>query len=162
MIALPPDVKLEVNGNLVTVSGPLGRVEKKLLSRDVAIEVTPQGVAVRAPRHIVNTLESCIANMVKGVREGYTIKLQMLYAHFPFSVEVKGRQAIIKNFLGEKQPRVAAIAGSTKVEVKPPFVILSGVSKEDVSQTAANLRAALRIRNRDPRVFQDGLYPVEE
>ncbi|MEM3030712.1 MAG: 50S ribosomal protein L6 [Candidatus Micrarchaeia archaeon] len=161
-MALPPDVKLEVKGSLVAVFGPLGRLEKRLAARGAAIELTPRGVEVRASLDVANTLESHIRNMVRGVREGYTLKLQMVYSHFPLSVEVKGGQVFIKNFLGEKQPRVAAIVGSTKVEVKPPLVILSGVSKEDVGQTAANIRAALRIRQRDSRVFQDGLYPVEE
>ena len=77
-------------------------------------------------------------------------------------MEVKGKEMLIKNFLGEKQPRKAKIPGQTKVEVKGQEVTVTGLSKEDVGQTIANIRSATRIRNRDSRVFQDGFYIVEQ
>ncbi|HOV66806.1 MAG TPA: 50S ribosomal protein L6, partial [Methanoregulaceae archaeon] len=40
-------------------------------------------------------------------------------------------------------------------------VTLSGIDKEKVGNSAANIEHATRIRNRDPRVFQDGIYIVE-
>jgi large subunit ribosomal protein L6 len=68
---------------------------------------------------------------------------------------------MIKNFLGEKQPRKAKIVGQTKVEAKGQEMTVSGLSKEEVGQTIANLKSATRIRNRDSRVFQDGFYIIE-
>jgi large subunit ribosomal protein L6 len=42
--------------------------------------------------------------------------------------------------------------------VKGQNVRVYGTSLDDVSQTAANIRLACKIRNKDSRVFQDGLY----
>ncbi|MBI4399385.1 50S ribosomal protein L6, partial [Candidatus Micrarchaeota archaeon] len=82
--------------------------------------------------------------------------------HFPISIEIKDKKLVIKNFLGEKQPRSAKIVGTTKIEVKGQEVTISGTSKDDVGQTVANLVNATRISDRDSRVFQDGLYIIEE
>jgi large subunit ribosomal protein L6 len=40
-------------------------------------------------------------------------------------------------------------------------VVLTGIDKEKVGNTAANIEHATRIRKRDPRVFQDGIYITE-
>ncbi|MCL5430421.1 MAG: 50S ribosomal protein L6, partial [Candidatus Marsarchaeota archaeon] len=78
------------------------------------------------------------------------------------TVEAKGNTVQIKNLIGERAPRMAVIRGSTKVEVKGQLVRIYGVNMEDVTQTEANLRKACRIRKKDVRVFQDGLYtPLE-
>ena len=39
-------------------------------------------------------------------------------------------------------------------------VVVTGINKESVGQTAANIEQATRIKARDPRVFQDGIYVV--
>ena len=111
---------------------------------------------------LANTVKAHVRNMAEGVVNGYTRKLKILYSHFPISVELKGWEMLIKNFLGEEQPRKSRIIGQTKVEVKGQEVMVTGISKEDVGQTIANIRSATRIRNRDSRVFQDGFYIVEQ
>ena len=45
-----------------------------------------------------------------------------------------------------------------KVKVKGDDVILEGPDKESLGQTAANLKRCCKIRKKDPRVFQDGVY----
>jgi large subunit ribosomal protein L6 len=50
--------------------------------------------------------------------------------------------------------------GSAQVKVQGDEVIITGVNKEDVGQTMANLEQATKIKGRDPRVFQDGIYLV--
>ena len=100
--------------------------------------------------------------MANGVVGGYSAKLKMLYSHFPISVEIKGKEILIKNFLGEKQPRRAKIMGQTKVESKGQEMSITGISKEEVGQTIANIKSATRIRKRDSRVFQDGFYVIEQ
>jgi large subunit ribosomal protein L6 len=51
--------------------------------------------------------------------------------------------------------------GETKVAVKGDDVIVQGLSIEDVSQTAANIQRATKIKVKDPRVFLDGIYVYE-
>jgi len=78
------------------------------------------------------------------------------------SVKVDGNQVVIENFLGERYPRRAKILESVNVEIKGQDVIVKGFDKEKVSQTAANIEQATRIKGLDPRVFQDGIYITEK
>lgn len=158
---IPEGAKATVDGQKVTVSGPKGTVSRSFSHPDAKIEAKGDELAVSGPKEIANTIEAHIANMARGVVSGYSKKLKILYSHFPISLEVKGSVMVIKNFLGEKQPRKAKISGQAKVEVKGQEIMVSGTSKEDVGQTVANIKSATRIRKRDSRVFQDGFYVVE-
>ncbi|MCS7116466.1 MAG: 50S ribosomal protein L6, partial [Nitrososphaerales archaeon] len=107
---------------------------------------------------IINTTYSHIKNMIRGVTKGYTYRLKIVYAHFPVSVKVKGKEVYIENFYGERAPRVAKIVGDCQVSIEGEDVVVRGVSKEDVGQTAANIELATRVKRKDPRVFLDGIY----
>jgi large subunit ribosomal protein L6 len=162
MAKIPEGVNVTVEGHTVTVRGPNGEVQRSF-SKRASIAVEGAEVTVSAKdKGLAGTVESLLSSMMKGVTEGYKKNLKVLYAHFPVSMEVKGKDILIKNFLGEKQPRKTKIQGNSKVEVKGQNVTVSGPSKEDVSQTAASLKAILKIRDKDGRVFQDGIYEVEE
>jgi large subunit ribosomal protein L6 len=141
---IPQGINVRVEGHIVTVKGP-------------------QGEEVKAgDRALRGTLESVLKGMVHGASSGYSHNLKLLYAHFPITIEVKGKDISVKNFLGEKQPRMTVLVGSTKVTSKGQSVTVSGPDKEAVGQTIANLRSAMRIKDKDGRVFQDGIYEVEE
>ncbi|HEX7031924.1 MAG TPA: 50S ribosomal protein L6, partial [Nitrososphaera sp.] len=108
---------------------------------------------------VTNTARSIIESMIKGVEKGYTYKLKIIFAHFPISVKVKGKEVTVENFFGERAPRISKIVGdATKVSVVGEDVIVQGPSLEDVSQTAANIELSTKIKNKDQRVFLDGLY----
>ena len=112
----------------------------------------------------IGTIASHIKNMIKGVTEGFRKEMIIVFAHFPIKVEVdeEKRVVVISNFLGERKPRFAKIVGNTKVRVEGDRIYIEGISKEDVGQTAANIRQATKIKRKDPRVFMDGIYVLEE
>jgi large subunit ribosomal protein L6 len=87
--------------------------------------------------------------------------MKVVYSHFPIQLKVQGDRLEINNFLGEKQPRSAKILEGVTVNLGNDEVILTGIDKERVGNTAANIEHATRIRKRDPRVFQDGIYITE-
>jgi large subunit ribosomal protein L6 len=108
---------------------------------------------------VTNTARSLISGMVKGVEKGYTYKLKIIFAHFPISVKVKGKELRAENFFGERSPRISQIIGdATKVSVVGEDVVVQGPSLEDVSQTAANIELSTKTKGKDQRVFLDGLY----
>ncbi len=154
---IPDGVTVSVDGSNVTVKGPKGELYKEL-SKMAKITVDGSSVQVEADKALKGTLEAVITNMINGVTEGHSKKLKVLYAHFPVSIEIKGKDILIKNFLGEREPRRTKVAGSTKVDVKGQNITVSGPDKEAVGQTAANLIEATKIRNKDVRIFQDGIY----
>ena len=74
-----------------------------------------------------------------------------------------GISGSIDNFLGERSPRKAKIIGDdVKVSVKGEDVTITGINKEHVGQTMANIEQATKIKGRDPRIFQDGIYLVDK
>ncbi len=160
-VEIPQGITVAVSADGLTVkaNGPKGNVEKTFKAQGVKIKAEEGKVEVSAPTPALKgTLEAHVKNMVEGVRNGYVRKLKLIYAHFPFTLEVKGDKVNVKNLLGERQPRVFRLIGSTKVEAKGQEVTVSGPDKDGVGQTIANFRRALRIKKKDCRVFQDGAY----
>ena len=99
--------------------------------------------------------------MTEGLVYGYEYKMKIVYSHFPMSIIVEKGIVNIKNFLGEKFPRKAKIVGDTKVVAKGQEVIVSGIDKEDVGQTASNLEQKSKVKGKDIRRYQDGIYLIE-
>jgi len=167
-LIIPDNVKVEIQNKHVKVSGQKGENGKEFkFFFDVKIEKKDNKIVVTSSsdrkkiKALVGTIIAHIKNMIKGVTEGYTYKMKVVYSHFPVTVKVEGKGVQIHNFLGEKVPRSADIVGNTKVEVNGQDIILTGPSKEDVGQTCANIEQACRISKYDRRIFQDGVYKTE-
>lgn len=153
---------------MVTASGPKGSVSKQFNSRLVKISTQADEISVvaigkmnRGKTAVINSVQRHLLNMFAGVQNGFSKKLAIVYAHFPVAIEVKPGKVLIKNFLGEKSPRTAKIAAGVQVKADKQEITVSGADREAVGQTAANIIEAVRIRKRDVRVFQDGIYHAE-
>jgi large subunit ribosomal protein L6 len=96
--------------------------------------------------------------MIKGVTHGWTYQMKPVFNHFPIKMTMHGDEFHVENFLGERSPRVAKIIPGVKITIKGPDVTIEGVDLASVSQTAANIEGSTKIRNKDIRVFQDGVY----
>ncbi len=165
IVDVPEGVAIEVEKGddrvKVKVKGPKGEVERELKGKNIEVEVKGNNVDVSCEqKEMINTALSHIRNMIKGVTEGFERKMVVRYSHFPMNLEVKGNKLIIKNFLGERESREAKIVGNSKVSVKGQELVVSGPNIEEVSQTVANIRQATKIKKKDLRVFQDGIYPA--
>ena len=99
-----------------------------------------------------------IKNLFLGLQKKYEYKLEACNVHFPMTIKVDKGSLTINNFLGEKIPRVAKILPNVDVQVKGQYITVSSHDKESAGQTAANIEKATRVRNRDRRIFQDGIY----
>lgn len=166
-VEIPEGVDVKIDGRVVTVSGEKGTLTRDFSHAPLSIQREENLVRVRTdwPRKkeaaIVGCVSSHIENMMKGVTQGFTYKLKIVFSHFPISVKVQGKKALIENFTGERSPRVAKIVGDTKVSVKSDDVIVQGISLEDIGQTAANIQQATKVKIKDPRIFLDGIYVYE-
>jgi large subunit ribosomal protein L6 len=164
-VEAPASVTIKKEGNLIEVKGPLGTVKKDFTKLPATVTVQgniitikPYGTRKR-DLAITNTARSIVGGMIKGVEKGYTYKLKIIFAHFPISVKVKGKEVHVENFFGERSARVSRIIGeATKVSIAGEDVVIQGPSLEDVSQTAANIELSTRTKGKDQRVFLDGLY----
>ena len=167
-VQIPENVDGTLDDRIVTIKGEKGELIRDFSHAPIKISLDGKTVTVQAswPRKkeaaLVGTVSSHIKNMIKGVTTGFTYKLKIVYSHFPITVKVGGNQLTITNFTGERNPRNAQIMGTTKVILKGDDIIVQGINIEDVSQTAANIQNSTKIRNKDPRVFLDGIYVYEK
>ena len=103
--------------------------------------------------------------MAKGVTEGYTCKMQIITSHFPATLEIKGEEILIKNLYGQKYPLRTTKQGDVNIRLKGDEVILTGLDKHDVSNTAGKIQELCVLRGKrakDPTTFHDGVYVVEK
>lgn len=170
-IGVPEGVDVEFGKGRLRVRGRLGSASMDFRRIPVSIEVAGDGRTVRAraagPRKryyaILNTACSVIRNLVAGVQDGYTVKMKVVFAHFPITVRVDGRTILVENFQGERSARRARIVGrDTRVEPRGEDVVITGPVLTDVTQTAANLQQNTRVKKKDHRVFLDGIYVYEK
>lgn len=168
-ITIPNDVSIKIDGYTLVIKGNLGEIKEdfshispffNLQGNELTIRIIGKGKRAKA---LLRTIISLIKNMIIGVSKGYTYKLKVISSHFPVSVKVSGDTVLIENFLGEKFQRKAKIIGSyTKVIPKGEDIIITGINKYEIGQTAANIEKAVRIRKKDPRKFLDGIYVYEK
>jgi large subunit ribosomal protein L6 len=166
-IQIPEDVEVTVKGKEVVVKGVKGTLTRDFSQAPVSIEADGKTIRVWAEwpskkeSSLVGTVCSHIQNMITGVKKGFTYKLKIVFSHFPISVKVKDNMVLIENFTGERNPRKARIIGDAQVKVQSEDIIVQGVDIEHVSQTAANIEQATKVKKKDPRVFLDGIYVYE-
>ncbi|MFQ6085352.1 MAG: 50S ribosomal protein L6 [Candidatus Bathyarchaeia archaeon] len=167
-VDVPQGVSVKIEGKVVTASGPNGTITRDFSKMPVNIEGGRRAFRVWAefPKKreaaIVKAVCSHLRGMFRGVTEGFTYKLKIVHVYFPMTVRVEGGRVVIENFCGERKPRVAKIVGDVKVEVQKDDIIVRGTNVEDVGQTAANIEQATKVKQKDPRIFLDGIYVYEK
>ena len=163
-VEIPEKVTVSLKKNILEVSGPLGKTFKNFKKIPILLEVKDKTVLIKTKGSrkkeyaILNTAKSIINTLCEGVIDGYTIKMKVVYAHFPVTVKTKDKQVLIENFQGERAPRIARIHGHTKVVAKGDDVVLTGHVLTEVTQSAAEIAQKTKIKNKDHRVFLDGIY----
>ncbi len=167
-VIIPEGVKVTQNKHMLAFEGPLGKTFKSFSKIPVNIEITEGKIILKATGFrkrdysILHTVRSIIRNICEGLVEGYTIKMKVVFAHFPITVKVDGKKILVENFQGERAPRITNIVGNTKVSPKGEDVILTGEVWTDITQTAANIAQKTKVKNKDHRVFLDGIYVYDK
>ena len=164
-LEIPNGISVVLEDRIISVKGNLGVIKKDftklpafLTIENNIVKIQPYGTR-RKDFAISKTAQSIISNMIKGVQNGYKYKMKVVFAHFPITVKVKDGKVYVENFFGERKARVSKIVGEdTKVTIEGDDVVISGPHLEHVSQTAANIELSTRVKNKDQRVFLDGVY----
>jgi len=167
-VIIPEGVKITQNKNMLEFVGPLGKTFKSFRNIPVNIEINENKVLLKTINFrkrdysILHTSRSIIRNICEGLIEGYTMKMKVVFSHFPITVKVEGKKILIENFQGERAPRTTKIVGNTKVIPKGEDVLLTGEVWTDITQTAANIELKSKVKNKDHRVFLDGIYVYQK
>jgi len=161
VITLPANVKVDVlDGNIVNVEGPKGKLSFKFNS-EMQINVSSTEVSVVRPddtkemRTIHGTTRALLHNMVVGVSEGFTKKLEI--NGVGYRAQVQGSKLIVN--AGYSNPVEMVIPAGIKVECpKPVEINISGADKQAVGEFAANVRA---VRGPEPYKGKGIKYSTE-
>ncbi|MBT7903553.1 50S ribosomal protein L6 [Candidatus Woesearchaeota archaeon] len=168
-IEIPQGVTITVDGTNVIVKGSKGDVTR--IFNHPRIHVSSEGNLVfvdsknasKREKTLMNTYIAHIKNMIKGVTHGHLYKMKICSGHFPMTAAVSGKNFVVKNFLGEKNPRKMQIKDGAKVKVEGDQVIIESTNKEISGQVAADIELLTRVGNRrDIRIFQDGIFIIEK
>lgn len=124
--------------------------------------------ANKTHRCTIAALKAHLRNIFSGLEQRFTYVLEACNVHFPMTAKLEKNRLGISNFLGERTTRIAEILPDVSVEIKEqksptsPFrIMVSSHNREAAGQTAANIEKATRVKNRDRRVFQDGIFIIE-
>lgn len=163
-IEIPEGVDVNVIKNEVVVKGKEGENKREFKIGKIKIEKKGDKIIVeyknstKKEKKIVNTVAAHIRNMIKGVQKKFEYKLKVCFSHFPFTLKMEGRKAIIKNFLGEKIDRKTEIPSGVEIDIDREIITILSTSREKAGDAAAKLEKVTRIINRDRRIFQDGIF----
>ena len=164
----PKEVKVEAGKSNVKVTGPKGTIAKEFKTKTIEFELKGNTLTVktkeknRRKKSAAYSVSSIIRNMIDGVTKGFESEMAIIYSHFPMNISVsKQNKKLIEivNYLGGKKILKAKIIGEkTEVKIEGKNIKITGIDKEEVGQTAANIEKAVKVLNKDRRVFQDGIY----
>ena len=140
-IPIPAKVEVTLAQGAITVKGPLGTLTRAYGS-DLSIEKEGDTLVCKAANEMAKpmhgTLRALVANMVKGVTEGYEKKLTLVGVGY--RAQAAGDKVNLS--LGFSHPIVHAMPKGIKVETpQQTELIVKGVDKQQVGQVAAELRA---------------------
>ena len=149
VIPLPAGVELTNKDNVVTVKGPKGELTRTF-SKDIDIRVEGTEVTLHRPndtkemKTIHGTTRALLNNMVHGVSEGVKKELEM--RGVGYRAQLQGKKLVLS--VGKSHPdEVEAPEGIAFELPNPTTIVVSGISKEVVGQTAAYIRS---LRSPEP------------
>ena len=159
-ITVPEGVEVTLNGNHITVKGPKGTLEKEL-HKNMAVSIEGNEITVKRPddeafnRSLHGLTRTLINNMIEGVLHQYTRTLEV--NGVGYRAQLKGKKLVMN--LGYSHPvEMDAPEGITFEVPNPNQIIVKGIDKEVVGQTAAVIRS-----KRPPEVYRGkGIKYVDE
>ena len=144
-IVLPQNVKVNLTKTQVQIEGPKGKLQFPLHAR---INVNVEGAQIkvsrvgngRNERALHGLTRAMIANMIKGVNEGFSKGLEM--TGVGYRAQLSGKKLVLQ--LGFSHPIEYLIPEGITLETpKPTQIVVKGIDKQQVGQVASNIRAFL-------------------
>ena len=141
-VPVPAGVTVQVNGQSVAVKGPKGELSEvlndqvvvKMVEGSVKVDPINQTKLARSSWGMSRTL---VANMVKGVTDGYSKSLEINGVGYRAALQGK----VLQLNLGYSHDVNYAVPEGIEIKVpKPTEIVVSGINKQRVGQVAAEIR----------------------
>ncbi len=165
-IDIPEGAQIEINEQEIKVKKGNKEIKKNLPR--VELSKGENKIIIKTKRSTkreikqAKTANAHIKNMLKGLEDNFIYRLQICSLHFPMNISVKDNYVIIKNFLGETKERKAKILSEVNVKIEKDIIIVESHNKESAGQTASNIEKSAKTKNKDRRIFQDGIFMIEK
>jgi large subunit ribosomal protein L6 len=142
-VTVPDKVQVSVDKGELTVKGPLGTL-KQSITREVVVKLEDGKVTfaaadeTKASNAMSGTLRATVANMVRGVKDGFQKKLTLVGVGY--RAQAQGQKLNLS--LGFSHPIVYALPEGVKAETPTQTeIVIKGVDRQKVGQVAAEVRA---------------------
>lgn len=167
-IEIPNGVQFIAEKKKIIAKGPAGQIERPFPFKNIEIKVQGNKLFIKAKdksadsRMIAGAYNAHSRNLIAGAQKHFTFKLKVTFTHFPITVSAIGPEFLVQNFLGEKKPRKVKLPHGAKVSVQGDIVVVESADLELAGKIASLIERSTRVRNRDRRVFQDGIYIIQK
>ncbi|MFH1776687.1 MAG: 50S ribosomal protein L6 [Candidatus Omnitrophota bacterium] len=142
-IQIPQNIKINIDKNNILVEGPKGKLNWSLPLR-LTVELKERTLIIsrktdsKIDKTFQGTARSIINNMVQGVNAGYSKELEIIGVGY--RAQVNGKKLVLQ--IGFSHPVEYEIPAGINVETpKPTSILVKGIDKARVGQTAAEIRA---------------------
>jgi len=168
-LIIPDGISAELIGDEIVLKKD-GKEVRRRLNNKIQLKVDGNKILLNSKKvskrekKILFTIKAHIKNAFEGLNKPFKYKLQAVSVHFPMTLEVDktNNMLVVKNFLGEKKPRTIKIIQGVEIKLNKDLIELESVDIEKAGQVAANIEKGSKIRSRDRRVFQDGIFITEK
>jgi len=161
-IQIPSGVEVAIDGQNVSVKGPKGSLDLQVAEPITVVRGDDGAIVVSRPdderrnRSLHGLSRTLVSNLVTGVTEGYTIKMEI----FGVGYRVQAKGSNLEFALGYSHPVVITAPDGVTFAVETPTKFsVSGIDKQKVGQVAANIR---RLRKSDPYKGKGVRYEGEQ
>jgi large subunit ribosomal protein L6 len=141
-VPVPAGVTVSVNGQTVSVKGPKGQLQE-ILNAQVLVKMQEDGVKVdpinqtKLARSSWGMSRTLVANMVKGVTDGYSKSLEINGVGYRAALDGK----VLKLNLGYSHDVNYPVPEGIEIKTpKPTEIVITGINKQRVGQVAAEIR----------------------
>ena len=161
-ILIPSGVEVSIDGQQVSVKGPKGTLDLQVAEPITVARNDDGAIVVTRPdddrhnRSLHGLSRTLVSNLVTGVTEGYTIKMEI----FGVGYRVVAKGSNLEFALGYSHPVLISAPEGVSFAVETPTKFsISGIDKQKVGQVAANIR---RLRKNDPYKGKGVRYEGEQ
>lgn len=148
-VAVPAGVQVKIDGQRIEIKGSKGTVNRMLSPevkaelKDGKVSFTPASTADNA-KALWGLNRMLVENMIIGVSQGYRKELEIVGVGY--KAELKGKDLMV--YAGYSSPKLFKVGpGITFIVENQTKVIIDGIDKEKVGQTASEIR---KIRKPEP------------
>ncbi len=141
-VDIPSGVSVDVKGEVITVKGPKGSLERPLakyidVNVDGSVLTVTRSSDIKQARSNHGMMRATINNMVVGVHAGFTKELEVI--GIGYRADVKGKQLVLN--LGYSHPINFDIPDGISISVdKNNKISVTGIDRQQVGQVAAVIR----------------------